>query len=149
MVDVCLYIAIPLTTQGTIHADLFYDNALFENRQPSGILDFYTACNDSLLYDLAITVNAWCFVSNSPESNITSDIKGAQAIISAYEQFRPLTHNEHQQWPAMLRAAALRFWLSRLVHKQSNLSSELTVDKNPDVLKYLLLKHRNNHFEWQ
>ncbi len=149
MVDVCLYIAIPLTTQGTIHADLFYDNALFENRQPSGILDFYTACNDSLLYDLAITVNAWCFVSNSPESNITSGIKGAQAIISAYEQFRPLTHNEHQQWPAMLRAAALRFWLSRLVHKQSNLSSELTVDKNPDVLKYLLLKHRNNHFEWQ
>jgi len=139
--------------QGTIHADLFYDNALFENGQLSGILDFYTACNDSLLYDLAITVNAWCFVSNTPESKVISGLEGAQAMIAAYEQFRPLTKNEHQQWPAMLRAAALRFWLSRLIHRQSTLETELAADNNPDkspdVLKYLLLKHRDSHFELQ
>ena len=124
---------------GVIHADLFRDNALFENDQLSGILDFYTACNAPLLFDLAITVNDWCL----GEDNYL-DFDRAKAMITAYEQIRPLNKDEQQHWPAMLRAAGLRFWLSRLLFRQSRKEAQLTLDKDPDVLKCLLLKHRDN-----
>ena len=125
--------------QGVIHADLFCDNVLFENDQLSGILDFYTACNSSFLYDLAITVNAWCHT----EADYL-DFNKAGTLISAYEKVRPLSKEEQQHWSTMLRAAGLRFWLSRLIYKQSRKKAELTQDKDPDMLKYLLLKHREN-----
>ncbi|MCK5649226.1 MAG: homoserine kinase, partial [Gammaproteobacteria bacterium] len=65
-------------------------------------------------------------------------------MIVAYEQVRPLNKDEQQHWSTMLRAAALRFWLSRLVYRQSLKEAELAPDKDPDVLKCLLLKHREN-----
>lgn len=124
---------------GVIHADLFCDNVLFENDRISGIVDFYTACNTRLLYDLAITVNAWCL-----DEHQYLDFNKARAMIAAYEQIRPLNKHEQQNWSAMLRAAALRFWLSRLLFRQSLKEAELALDKDPDVLKCLLLKHREN-----
>ncbi len=138
--------------QGIIHADLFCDNTLFEKGQLSGILDFYTACNGSLLYDLAITVNAWCLEEvpdkTTTESTLESrylDFNKATAMIQAYERVRPLNDHEQQHWPGLLRSAGLRFWLSRLMYRQSRLEeAELTLDKDPDVLKCLLLKHRKN-----
>ncbi len=125
--------------QGIIHADLFRDNVPFENNKLSGILDFYTACNDALLLDLAITVNDWCLGDNS-----YLDFNKTQAMIIAYEQIRSLNQNEKQSWSTMLRAAALRFWLSRLLYRQSGKEAELTQDKDPNVLKSLLQKHREN-----
>ncbi|MCW8929996.1 MAG: phosphotransferase, partial [Gammaproteobacteria bacterium] len=125
--------------QGIIHADLFCDNVLFDNNQLSGILDFYTACNGYLLYDLAITVNAWCIGTDN-----YLDPTKAKTMIEAYEQLRPLTQNEQHHWSTLLRAAGLRFWLSRLLYQDSRKEAELTQDKDPDVLKCLLLKHREN-----
>lgn len=127
--------------QGVIHADLFCDNVLFDNDQLSGLLDFYTACNAPLLFDLAITINAWCL---DDDTNHYLDTNKARAMIEAYEQLRPLNSAEKQYWPTMLRSAALRFWLSRLINRQSCKEAELTLDKDPDVLKCLLLKHRDN-----
>jgi len=92
--------------QGVIHADLFRDNVLFVDNQLSGILDFYSACNGSLLFDIAITANDWC----CENGDINPD--KMKALLSAYESLRPLEQLEKQHWQTMLRAAALRFWLS-------------------------------------
>jgi len=99
--------------KGTIHGDLFCDNVLFVGDRVSGIIDFGFAATDFLAYDLAITVNDWCIVRSS-------EAKGAlvpelvTALVGAYDAIRPLNFDERTQWPALLRAAALRFWLSRL-----------------------------------
>ena len=135
-------------SNGVIHADLFRDNVLFDchlkEAQLSGIVDFYTACHAPLLFDLAISVNDWCL-----DDDHYLDLNKAKALLNAYEQVRPLNDNEKQNWSTMLRAASLRFWLSRLSHQQANdhqlkQEAELIPDKDPDVLKYLLIKHREN-----
>ncbi|HRE18594.1 MAG TPA: phosphotransferase, partial [Rhodocyclaceae bacterium] len=89
--------------QGIVHADLFRDNVLWEAGRLSGILDFYFAGEDALLFDLAVAANDWC-----------SDAQDESALLDAYERERPLQDCERAAWGAMRRAAALRFWLSRL-----------------------------------
>lgn len=89
---------------GVIHGDLFRDNVLWDAAgQVGGLLDFYFAGVDAWLYDLAIVVNDWC-----------SDAERTQALVSAYATERPFTDRERACWPAVRRAAALRFWLLRL-----------------------------------
>ena len=43
-----------------------------------------------------------------------TDEARTQAVLGAYQSVRPLTDAERRLLPAMLRAAALRFWVSRL-----------------------------------
>lgn len=124
--------------QGAIHADLFRDNALFEHGQLSGIIDFYYACNDALAYDLAVTVNDWC-----REDNHQLNRARAEALMHGYQSVRALNLDEHAAWPLLLRAAALRFWLSRLKDQCFPRAGELTYAKDPNVFKSLLQYHRN------
>jgi len=105
------YTALP---RGPVHADLFRDNVMFEGEQLTGFFDFYFAGHDSFLFDLAVCLNDWCIVHASDDSDGTHEPALASAMLEAYQAIRPLTQAERQLLPAMLRAGALRFWLSRL-----------------------------------
>ncbi len=120
--------------KGVIHADLFRDNVMFKEQALTGIIDFYYACNDSLLYDLAVTVNDWCS-GDDGEINIDR----YNSLIKAYRAERAFQPQELQLWQYMLRAAALRFWLSRLQDKIFPKDGEITHIKNPDTFKNILL----------
>jgi homoserine kinase type II len=126
--------------RGVIHADLFRDNALWvETSNFSGIIDFYYSCDDVLLYDLAVAANDWC--SNE---DFTLNKDKVIALLTHYNTFRPLTDNEQVYWPAMLRAGALRFWLSRLYDKHFPREGELVHTKNPDEFKAILADRIKN-----
>lgn len=105
------YTALP---RGPIHADLFRDNAMFQDGVLTGFFDFYFAGNDSFLFDLAVCLNDWCIQHAPAESDGVNDPALAQAMVAAYQSVRPLTAPERALLPAMLRAGALRFWISRL-----------------------------------
>lgn len=107
--------------RGIVHADLFRDNVLWQaDGSLSGVLDFYFAGEDYLLFDLAVAANDWCF-----------DSPGLQALLAGYAGERPLTAAETAAWPAMRRAAALRFWLSRLDDSHHPRPGEVVTVKDP------------------
>ena len=115
---------------GVIHADLFRDNAMFVDDDLSGIIDLYYACNDNFLFDMAVVVNDWCCRLDGG-----IDEKKLSIFLNAYHAVRPLTSIEKDLWYASLKAAALRFWLSRLQDKLEPREGELTQSKNPDEFK--------------
>ncbi|BBP44671.1 homoserine kinase [Thiosulfatimonas sediminis] len=127
---------------GVIHADLFCDNALFSGNQLSGIIDLYYACNAAFLYDLAVMVNDWCRINEGDVENIHFDATKVEQMVHAYRQQRPLSEEEEQAWPAALRLAALRFFLSRLKDKHMPREGEMTQIKDPNVFKQVLRIHR-------
>ncbi|HUR90155.1 MAG TPA: homoserine kinase [Ramlibacter sp.] len=102
-----LYAALP---RGPIHADLFRDNVMFEEGRLTGFFDFYFAGVDAWLFDIAVCLNDWCIdvESGAPDEG------RARAFVDAYARVRPLAIAERRLLPAMLRAGALRFWISRL-----------------------------------
>lgn len=125
--------------QGIIHADLFRDNVLFLNNKITGILDFYSTCQDALTLDLAIVINDWCI----NEAKVL-EMQKLQALITGYQSMRPLSQIEILALPAMLRRAALRYWLSRLEHQSTPRQGEITVLKNPNDFLRILKYHRTN-----
>lgn len=122
---------------GVTHSDLFRDNALFDGNELKGIIDFYYASDEYLLYDLAVVVNDWCI----DESGLPEQSR-YQALMQHYLAKRELTESEHANWNMVLRAAALRFWLSRLQDKLFPREGELTQIKNPDAFLAILKQHR-------
>jgi len=117
---------------GIIHADLFRDNVLWdETGRLSGVLDFYFAGEDCLLFDLAVVANEWCF------NHAT-----LSALLAGYRRRRSLSEAEMAAWPAMRRAAALRFWLLRLDARQRPRDGEVVTIKDPDHFGQMLARFR-------
>jgi homoserine kinase type II len=135
----------PYTTltlpSGVTHSDLFRDNALFEGDSLTGIIDFYYASDEYLLYDLAVAVNDWCV----DESGLIEPIR-YNALTQSYGQVHVVSSEERQHWNLVLRAATLRFWLSRLQDKLFPREGELTQIKDPDAFLKLLEQHRQRTF---
>lgn len=123
--------------RGTIHADLFPDNAFFLNDKFTGAIDFYFACTDALAYDIAVCINAWAFEAGA-EYNYS---KGA-ALIAGYESVRPLEALERETLPLLSRGAALRFFLTRLVDWTDTPPDALVKPKNPLDYAQRLRFHR-------
>ena len=96
--------------QGVIHADLFPDNVFFLGDRLSGLIDFYFACTDTLAYDVAICLNAWCF-----EPDHAYNVTKGRALLQGYSAVRALSAAEREALPLLARGSALRFLLTRLV----------------------------------
>jgi homoserine kinase type II len=122
--------------QGIIHGDLFRDNVLWDASGEGGVIDFYFACDDSLLYDVAITVNDWC-----ADAQASLDPERTDALLEGYDARRPLTDLERELWPVMLRRAALRTWLGRLDYNHFPKASEITIPKDHEFSRRLLEHH--------
>lgn len=128
-----VYAALP---QAVVHADLFRDNVLFDDARVSGVIDFYYACHDYLLFDLAVICNDWAF------DNSVFQTARWQAFIDSYQRHQTLGASEQAAWPLMLRAAALRFWVSRLIDYHFPMSGEVTHVHDPAPFERLLHSHR-------
>ncbi len=150
--------------RGIIHGDLFRDNVLWSDaeattnnasRRPTighlqalnrdkkvpQMIDFYFACEEQFLFDVAITVNDWCLdFAAYPQAALDND--KLNQLIAGYASVRPWTAAEHAAWPQMLRAAALRTWLGRLGYHYFPRDSELTHPKDHPFTQKLLTLHR-------
>lgn len=123
---------------GAVHADLFRDNVLFDglpgHEKLTGCLDFYFAGVDTFAYDLAVCLNDWCIDADSGRL----DEQRAAALVHAYRLVRPLHADEARLMPALLRAAALRFWLSRLGDWHLPRAADLLAPKDPGHFERVL-----------
>jgi homoserine kinase type II len=136
----------PDLPRGPVHADLFRDNALFEDGRISGVIDFYFAGVDCLLYDCAVCANDWCLVN--PRADRRLDEQKTRALLAAYTAVRPFTALERGAWPVLLRAAALRFWLSRLYDYHLPRSGMLVHAHDPEHFRDMLALRASASVPW-
>ena len=138
--------AYDMLPQGSSHCDLFRDNVLFDPKGSNdsskdhlgGFFDFYFAGTDKWLFDLAVTANDWCLAENKQDF----DPDRLNALLNAYQAVRPLTKEEQASWPLMLRAAALRFWVSRLWDFYLPRDAQMLTPHDPTHFERILLSRR-------
>ena len=126
----------PDLPSGTIHADAFRDNVLFEGNKLTGIIDFHDACQERYMLDLAICINDWC---NTKTGRISRKLQ--QAMLQGYECIRTPSEQEYDAIPVLLVESALRFWLSRLYDQFFTRTGADVEIKSPEEFEQRL-RHR-------
>ena len=125
--------------RGPIHADLFRNNVMFDGERLTGFFDFYFAGVDTWLFDVAVTVNDWCI----DETSGALDPARVRALVGAYHAVRPFTDDEAASWRPMLRAGALRFWLSRLYDFHLPRDAQMLTPHDPGHFERILRERIN------
>jgi homoserine kinase type II len=125
--------------RGPVHADLFRNNVMFVGERLAGFFDFYFAGCDTWLFDVAVTVNDWCI---DLDTGVLDEAR-VRAMLDAYHAVRPFTTHEQDSWQAMLRAAALRFWLSRLYDLYLPREAEMLTPHDPTHFERILRERIN------
>ncbi len=115
--------------RGVTHGDLFRDNALWSGDTLRGVLDWESAAEDWLAYDLAVTLLAWCCGEEL-------DWELARALLDAYERVRPLTEAERAAFGVLALAAAVRFTVTRITDFQLRRADGSRVHK--DYRRFLM-----------
>jgi homoserine kinase type II len=133
--------------RGPVHADLFRDNVLFDGADLGGFIDFYFAGFDCLLFDVAVCVNDWCIVRDGPAAGELVDEQVAE-FLGAYHHVRAFGAEERAAWDVMLRAGALRFWLSRLFDFHLPRPGQLVTPHDPGHFERILARRRNRVAPW-
>lgn len=126
-------------SRAVVHADMFRDNVLFEGTEVAGVIDFYYACKAPVIFDLAVICNDWAFTD---DGRFLAD--HWHHFMQGYLPHRPLASVERAAWPAALRAAALRFWVSRLIDACFPADGEDVPIKDPSPFRARLLAHRQS-----
>lgn len=121
-----------------IHADCFRDNVLFVSPDQPSIIDFYFACEGTWLFDLAVVANDWCLAAD----DIHLDGERLNALLEGYHSVRDFEPAEKRGWPAALRAAAFRFWLSRLHDLLLPREAAMLQPKDPEHFRKILIARR-------
>ena len=121
-----------------VHADCFRDNVLFTTPSTPGVIDFYFACHDTWLFDLAVVCNDWCLAADDAHL----DPVRTEALLAGYRSVRPLQDIERRGWTMALRAAALRFWLSRLYDLLLPREAAMLQPKDPTHFERILTDRR-------
>lgn len=132
--------------RGAVHADLFRDNVLFADASAAspvigGFIDFYFAGVDRFAFDLAVTANDWCLQSGTADEGLL-DAARVNALLQGYDAVRPRPAVEREAWPMMLRAAALRFWISRLYDWHLPRAAAMLTPKDPGHFERILRARR-------
>ena len=125
--------------KGAVHADAFRNNVMFVDDQLSGGFDFYFAGVDSWLFDLGVCLNDWCIDLASG----AFDANRLMAMLEGYQEVRPLSGAERALFNPMLRAAALRFWISRLWDFHLPREASLLQAHDPGHFERVLLQRLN------
>ena len=121
-----------------VHADCFRDNVLFTTPSTPGVIDFYFACHGTWLFDLAVVCNDWCLSADDAHL----DPARTEALLAGYRSVRPLQDIERRGWTMALRAAALRFWLSRLYDLLLPREAAMLQPKDPTHFERILTDRR-------
>lgn len=122
---------------GAIHGDYFPDNVFFEDGSVTGVIDFHFVCTDLFAYEVAIAINAWCFDTANKFQPIWME-----GMMRGYNAVRPLTQAEQDSLPILLRAASLRFLLSRIEEKLSWKQGDFMKPHDP-----MVFEKRLRHFQ--
>lgn len=92
---------------GVIHGDLFRDNVLFVGERIVALIDFESASAGTFVYDLMVTLLAWCYGE-------TLDRELSGALVRGYCEERPLNPNELAALEVEGALACLRFATTRI-----------------------------------
>jgi len=131
---------------GIIHGDLFIDNIFFINNKFSGFIDFYFSCNDYLMYEIAIAINALCF--DKKKNSFVMNIKKVKNLIDGYESIRPFSKKEKDALNILCRGAALRYLITRIYDYFNTPKTALIQIKDPnEYLQKLIIHNKLNVYK--